>query len=69
MWMNILNNSRNVLTKGQEEVKKEEVDAKQGGGFDSKITLANTLCSFSRLAWQSETHLSLFNSLRKRGGV
>lgn len=29
MWMSILNNSRNVLTKGQEEGKKEEMDAAQ----------------------------------------
>lgn len=38
-WMNILDNSKNVLLKGWEE----RMDATHWvGGFDSKITLANT---------------------------
>lgn len=58
--------SRKARKKGR---KRRWMLSKQGGGFDSKITFANILCSFSRLAWQTETHLSVFNSLGKRGGV
>jgi len=43
--------------------------SKRVGGFDSKITLANILCSFSSPACQSEAHLSLFNIPGKAGCV
>lgn len=70
MWMNILNNSRNLLIKGQEEGKKEAMDAVQVRWL---VWFKDNICKYSLQFFQAgmadRNTPEVFNSLEKRGGV